>query len=125
MVPAEILVALGLAPRDAERSDQRAGISLVLVREQQLASAAIQLAAIAGKFVERSEMAARASPLLDETGAMLGERIGERLIQSSHGAIQLAAEAEPERERVALAQIDFGGPRDSGVERRGGHVSHT
>ena len=69
-------------------------------------------------------MAARAIPLLEEARAMLGERIGERLIQGGHGAIELAAEAEAERERVALAQIDLGGQRDVAVERGGELIIH-
>src|SRR5208282_4822213 len=124
MITAEVVVALGLAPGDAERSDQRAGIGFVLVGEQQLTSAAIERAAVAGKFVERSDVAACALPLLEKAGAMFGERLGERLIQRGDGAIELAAEAETECEGVALAQIEFGGESDVAVERGGKLIIH-
>jgi hypothetical protein len=124
MVAAKVLVALGLAPGDTERSDERAGIGFIFMGEKKLAAAAIERAAVAGEFLERKEMARRATPLFEEAGAMRGERIGERLIESSHGAIELAAEAEAKGERVALAQIDLGGERDIAVERGGELIIH-
>src|ERR1700722_16004487 len=124
MIAAEVLVALGLAPRDAERSDERAGIGLVFMGEQQLGSAAIESAVVAGEFIERNDMTARAMPLLEESSTMLRERLGQRLIQRRHGAIELAAEAEAKRERVALAQIDLGGERDVAVECGGELIIH-
>ena len=124
MVTAKVFVALGLAPRDAERRDQRARIGFVLVGEKQLRSAAIESAAVAGEFIERNDMAARAIPLLEEAGAMHRERLGERLIQCRHGAIELAAESQAKRERVALAQIDLGGERDIAVDRGGELIVH-
>ena len=38
--------------------------------------------------------------------------------------MELAAEAEAEREVAVLAQIDFGGQRDVAVERRGELIVH-
>src|ERR1019366_194460 len=65
MVTAKVLIALGLAPGDAERSDECAGIGFVFMGEKQLAAAAIEGAAVAGEFIERKEMARRAMPLFE------------------------------------------------------------
>ena len=92
--------------------------------EKQLGAAAIESAAVTGKLIERNDMTARAMPLLEEAGTMLSERFRERLIQRRHCAIELAAEAEAQREGVALAQIDLGGERDVAVECGGELIVH-
>src|SRR5271156_6573205 len=66
MIPAQVFVALGLAPRDAERGDERARIGFVLMREEQLRTAAIESAAVAGKLAKRKDVIACTTPLLEE-----------------------------------------------------------
>ena len=80
MVAAQVVVALGLAPGDAHRSDDRTGIGFIFVGEQQLAAAAIKRAGVAGVFLERQEILGGARPLLEEARALHREGLGERLI---------------------------------------------
>src|SRR6266404_1935159 len=119
MIPAKVLVALDLAPRDAERSDERAGKALVLVREQQFAAFAAELAVVAGSSPERVHMPTGAAPLLDEACRVLCEGHPERLVEAGHRAMKAVAEREAEREVAVFWQIDFGSQRDVAVRRRG------
>src|ERR1700746_2933638 len=119
MIAAEVLVALHLAPRDAERSYECAGEALVLVREQQFVGPAAEVPAVASPSLERVHVPAGAAPLLDETYRMLREGHTERLVKAGHRAMKAVAECETEREVAVLGQVDFGGQRDIAVGRRG------
>src|SRR2546426_9708436 len=69
VVAPELLIALGLSPRDAQRRNHGAGVRLVLVCQQQALAHVVETAAVVGNAVQREGVAAPPVPLLDEPAA--------------------------------------------------------
>ena len=123
MITAQLIVALRLAPRNAERRHHRAAKRLVLMREQDGAAPPSEEAVIAGVFVE-IDAGVRATPLFDKSFAMLPERRGERLDQFGRGALFRSAKGDRDREFISFRQIELGREREISIARLGKFPIH-
>src|SRR5437879_13472170 len=85
VVAPELLIALGLSPRDAQRRNHGAGVRLVLVCQQQALAHVVETAAVVGNAVQRQGVAAPPVPLLDEPVALAHKGKPERLERSEEG----------------------------------------
>ena len=118
VVTPELLVALGIPPRDAERGDHRTGEVLVFVRQEQAVAGVVERAVVLGRRVQRRDVLARAGPLPLEPGPPVLEREAERLEEVRHGRVEGVAERERQRELGPVRQVQLARQRDVAVLRR-------
>src|SRR5262249_27443442 len=117
MVATQVLVALDLAPGNAERGDHRSRIRLVLMRQEQRVACLIEAAAIPARRGEGHDVATGTAPLLEEPFAVLRVREAERLEESRRRVMEAPAEREPERELVRASRVELADEGDVAVLR--------
>src|SRR2546428_13903536 len=96
VVAPELLIALRLSPRDAQRRNHGAGVRLVLVCQQQALAHVVETAAVVGNAVQRQGVAAPPVPLLAEPAGPAPKGKPERPEERGEGALEGGAKPPPE-----------------------------
>ena len=117
VVPAQIVIGLGIAPRNRSRSDKGAGVRLVLMRQNDVVRNARQPAAVA-RYRGQSLRAQRTVPLLDEPFPVHLIRCGEGLHHAGKRGMTTFAQGNRDCELAEARHIDLAHYGDVAVQRR-------